>query len=574
MWTHLLRAATLIALVLSALPPSARAGTYTQFSCQHPDGTRAPTDNWWPDQRGGGLAWACASPALAMYAWVPYDTTGPASARISWIPSEGVTLRAFMLHRHVNVSPSSGTGNFTYRLSTITRSSISGVNEVVREGCDPRLSCTAIPDGDVTVSGLDLRRSPDQFGFPEVVVEVACENGACSDSGYGPSTAAYVSAARMVLEDNARPTTSEVGGSLASTRPVWGVASLTYKATDVGGGVYRHKLVVDGNTLVEEVANGNGGKCYDAMPGWGTPYEFDYTLPCAAKVDGRIALDLNRIAPGAHEISASIEDAAGNSRAIYSGAMNVLSDPARRLFDARGVVGLVNPMGDRPGYVANGLNASRDAVVDAYARRVRHGRQIGRPARATSTYPSSPTLIARVTAGGKPVANAVVSVIERESGSRTWRATRSLTTSRLGGVRVRLAPGPSREVRFAYVSDSESPTFVDSRSLTVNVRPRTTLSASPKRLRTGRRVRFGGRVTGGSIPPTGLTLSLQASGLDGRWLTFKTIRTTPAGRFRAAYRFTATTGSVRYRFRIRVLRQGGYPFAATYSRPVSVRVTG
>jgi hypothetical protein len=57
--------------------------------------------------------------------------------------------------------------------------------------------------------------------------------------------------------------------------------------------------------------------------------------------------------------------------------------------------------------------------------------------------------VARVTAAGKPVASAVVSVLERESGSRVWRATRSVTTSRLGGVSVKLAPGPSREVRFA-----------------------------------------------------------------------------------------------------------------------------
>jgi hypothetical protein len=168
----------------------------------------------------------------------------------------------------------------------------------------------------------------------------------------------------------------------------------------------------------------------------------------------------------------------------------------------------------------------------------------------------------------------VIAVLERESGSGTWRATRSVTTSRRGIVSLRLGPGPSRSVRFAYVPDSESSTFISSGALTVSVRPRATLHASPTRLHTGQRVRFAGRVIGGTIPSTGLALSLQATGLDGRWLTFKTIRTTAAGRFRARYRFKATTGSVRYRFRIRVLRQGGYPFAAAYSRPVSVRVQG
>jgi hypothetical protein len=494
-----------------------------------------------------------------------------ANATIGWKPTGDAILRAITIRRRAYVSTSVGAGTTIYRLNAPT---LEYRDPDVREQCHSRIYCSEVPWSDVVLAGLNWSDPIRTLTPAAIYITVRCHDDTCMDSQQSIATNVMVASATLTLGDDTAPTFSGVGGSMTTGAPIWGVADLKYKAADIGGGIYRQNLVVDGKTIVEEVADRNGGKCYDAMPGWGTPYEFDYTLPCAAKVDGRIALDLNRIAPGTHEISASIEDAAGNSRTIYSGAINVLSDPARRLFDARGVVGLVNPMGDRPGFVANGLNASRDAVVDAYARRVRHGRQIGRPARATSTYPSSPTLIARVTAGGKPVANAVVSVIERESGSRVWRATRSLTTSRLGGVMVRLAPGPSREVRFAYVSDSESPTFVNSRSLTVNVRPRATLSATPKRLRTGRRVRFSGRVTGGRIPPAGLALSLQASGLDGRWLTFKTIRTTSAGRFRAAYRFTATTGSVRYRFRIRVLRQGGYPFAAAYSRPVSVRVTG
>jgi hypothetical protein len=573
MWTFLSRAAALLVVLTWAIGPSpAEAGTYVQYSCRHPDGTVAPSDGWELYQEGGGSTTPCTNFPYDMIAQLPgVVNLKDTSANLSWAPHGDAVLRSFTLWREVRVSTSVGTGTTVYRLNSPT---LAYQDPDVREQCHSRFGCSGIPDGDVTVGGLALA-DPIRTQVPAfIIVTVRCHDDTCVDSSQSHGTYVRVHAATLTLGDDAPPTFSGVGGTLASAQPVWGLANLAYSAADIGGGIYRQKLVVDGKPVVEEVADPNGGKCYDAMPGWGSPYEFDYTLPCAAKLDGRISFDLNRISVGPHEISAAIEDAAGNARTIYTGHIDVLSDPARRVFDNQGMVGLANPMGDRPGLVANGGGASRDALLVAYVRRLRHGRQVGAPTRATSTYPSSPTLVARLTAGGRPIVHAIVSVLERESGSTTWRATRSLTTSRLGGVSLRLEAGPSREVRFAYVPDSESASFIASRSLTVNVRPRVTLSASPKRLRTGQRVRFSGRVTGGPIPSPGLALSLQASGLNGRWLTFKTIRTSPAGRFHAAYRFTATTGTVRYRFRIRVLRQGGYPFAAAYSRSVAVRVRG
>lgn len=567
MWTHLLRAtALLFAVTLLAGPSVANAGTYTQFACSHPDDTPAPADRWSASASGGGSAFLCGASQHVAVAKLPTENAPKdAIGELTWTPVDSsVTLAGFTLRRRASVASSAGPGTFVYRLNSPTTAYQS---PDVREQCHSRFSCSTIPMSDITVDGL-------QGGG--IFLMMICHDWVCDDGDpiHSGESAVELARATVVLRDDTSPRFSDLGGTLASGRAVWGIADLTYDATDVGAGIYRQKLTIDGRTVVNEVADSNAGRCYDAMPGWGTPYEFDYVLPCAAHVHGQIAFDLNRVTPGEHRIEASIEDAAGNARTMYTGAINVVSDPSSRTFDAQEVIGLANPLGDRPGLVANGVNASRDAIVTAYVRRVRHGRQIGRPIRAASTYPRSPTLVARVTASGRAVAGAVISLLERESGSATWRATRSLMTSQRGAVSFRLDAGPSRTVRVAYVPDSESSTFVSSGTVAVSVRPRATLKASPAHLRTGQRVRFSGRVSGGAIPSAGLALSLQAMGLDGRWLTFKSVRTTAAGHFRARYRFKATTGSVRYRFRIRVLRQGGYPFAAAHSHVVSVRVQG
>jgi hypothetical protein len=539
------------------LCPTARAAAYHVYGCQHPDASPAPADGWLGYTMVYTQSTLCSGrlPSTATILAIPVpDWT---HSELIWRHSNGaaVELIAARIRRSVTLPASPPSGSFAYRLYT-------GIwaygPEDLRDSCSTSAGCTTIAESDVSVAGLH---------GGDVWLLVQCDGGCVPGTTTRPNV--VVTRSDLTFADDVTPEVSNIGGSLASGRAVWGVADLTYRATDVGAGVYLQKLVIDGKTVAEEVADSNGGKCRDVMPGWGTPYEFDYTIPCAARVDGRIVVDLNAISTGPHEISAGVEDAAGNARTIFSGHIDVLSDPAHRAFDTQGVVGMSNPLGDRPGLVANGTGASRDAILAAHVRAARGLRRS-----ATVTYPAAPRLVVRLTAGGKPVSGAVVSVLEREAGSVTWRATKIATTSQVGDASVRLDSGPSRAVRLAYAPDSESTTFVSSPTLSVRVKPRVTLRANPRRRRTGQRVRFSGRVVGGAIPATGLALGLQAEGPDGRWLTFKTIRTNAGGRFHARYRFTSTTGNVRYRFRVRVLRQGGYPFAATHSRPASVRVEG
>ena len=90
----------------------------------------------------------------------------------------------------------------------------------------------------------------------------------------------------------------------------------------------------------------------------------------------------------------------------------------------------------------------------------------------------------------------------------------------------------------------------------------------------GEDITLRGRVLGRPLPAVGKLVQLQAFS-RGKWLTFATPRANPSsGRWSYDYRFTATRGTVRYRFRARVPRESGFPYASGASRYVHVTVRG
>ena len=92
-------------------------------------------------------------------------------------------------------------------------------------------------------------------------------------------------------------------------------------------------------------------------------------------------------------------------------------------------------------------------------------------------------------------------------------------------------------------------------------------------VRNGEAVRFTGRLAGGHVPQGGKLIDLQAY-YRGGWRTFATPRSDGGGRWSYRYRFGATRGVVRYRFRARIRREAAYPFELGYSRRVRVTVRG
>ena len=136
----------------------------------------------------------------------------------------------------------------------------------------------------------------------------------------------------------------------------------------------------------------------------------------------------------------------------------------------------------------------------------------------------------------------------------------------------RRCEGPSRVVRFRYTG---SP-LVRARTaeVEIQVKATTTIRTNRKRVVNGEDVVLSGRVLGQQLPPVGKLVQLQAYS-RGRWITFATPRADAAtGRWTYRYRFTSTRGTVRYRFRARVPREAGFPYASGTSRFAHVVVRG
>jgi hypothetical protein len=76
------------------------------------------------------------------------------------------------------------------------------------------------------------------------------------------------------------------------------------------------------------------------------------------------------------------------------------------------------------------------------------------------------------------------------------------------------------------------------------------------------------------MPSVGKLVQLQAYS-RGNWRTFATPRARARSRrWSYRYRFTATRGTVRYRFRAVVPAEGGFPFVRGTSESIGVSVRG
>lgn len=107
---------------------------------------------------------------------------------------------------------------------------------------------------------------------------------------------------RLTLSDDANPTiTASPTGTLIDPSNRDRQRALAYSASDVGSGVYRHRLIVDNDLKVNEVVNGNDGKC--SPP-------FVIPVPCrTSAVAGAINFDTSALGDGPHTAKLEVRDA-------------------------------------------------------------------------------------------------------------------------------------------------------------------------------------------------------------------------------------------------------------------------
>jgi hypothetical protein len=271
-------------------------------------------------------------------------------------------------------------------------------------------------------------------------------------------------------------------------------------------------------------------------------------------------LDDAALAAGSYQLRARATDQAGNEASTGSrldGQPMALSLPLR---------------------LASRLRAGveRERVVRRTIRRHGERRVVRRRVRVLA--PTS-----RVRAGG--LAQIAGRLIDRDGHGIAGAEVRVLSSSAIspeqqlavlqtgadGRFRYRARGDMSRTLRLVHPG---SPLVLPAeRAVKLTVPARTILDVSRQRVLNGQAVTFTGRLRTQPAPPAGKLVELQAR-LTNRWQTFRTVRTDAAGRWAIRYRFKRTRGVQRFRFRVRLPKEAGYPFAAGGSRPLAVRVRG
>lgn len=323
----------------------------------------------------------------------------------------------------------------------------------------------------------------------------------------------------MRLSDRTSPTVA-LGGSMFLPGSRRGEQTVVPSATDVGGGVHRFLLQVngvpvtahtvpcrttDGVALRLRPCPGQAATTFGAATG-SAPFRQGPNLVRACVIDYAVGTAANR--------------ACAERRVRIDNLCPVSTIGTGSLLDARL---------SRPGHGHRARSAGRATI---------HGRL-----RSSS---------------GAPVAGATVCVAARvELADASERVVATPTTGPDGRFSARLPKGPNRRVRVAYWPGAESAV---ERHLRIHVRARPRLRLRPRRpIRNEHRVRFQVRLPGPAAAKRRVRIQAHAG---KRWMDLRIGRTGARGVYRARYRFHATTGRRKYAFRAIVPRQQGYPYRA------------
>lgn len=158
----------------------------------------------------------------------------------------------------------------------------------------------------------DLRAPFDKQGLDATYVDlqVLCTNGGLRCARRVGVDAAAVAVA---LADPAAPVVANA--RLTDDGERSGTLRASFDAADVGGGLYRALVKVDGK--IAQTVPLAPAPCADVNAGDADPYQFDVPVPCPALVQGAaVLLDVRSLPPGPHGAEVSVEDAAGNETTV------------------------------------------------------------------------------------------------------------------------------------------------------------------------------------------------------------------------------------------------------------------
>jgi hypothetical protein len=545
----MLRACTATCLMALITPMSASAGSYTVSSCRagwSPEVQRAPGED------GPNADDYCDLPEHGLFAGFTGTPTRLAAGDYAgWrfdAPADTTLVKAVVRWN--------GLGDY---------------GAVDRGGVYAKIDSSTRP-GSPRWDQFDITDILELLDASWVRVSLVCEPASSGCRRLIPPVdfaRFFVRASTITLADRFAPSVQAVGGAAVLENTWTGSEPLTFSATDRGGGLFRVIVEADG-VPVKAVPAVADDRCVDRT---GTR-DFGYPVPCPTQGAGSVSIDAADLPSGPHIVGVYLEDVAGNRTALVAPSQRLIVNDYRAVgyyADGR----FFNPRFATP-RVANGAGAISGARLTAsFVRQVGRGRarHSVRAAKREVRFSQRPTVKGTLTApSGEPIADATVFIGQQPEGQR-WRLDGAVHTDSAGDFVYRpAARHPNRQLRAVYFPFSDSHENVATDPLTLRVRAGLTLHVDRHRLRNGQRLIFTGRVLG-VLPAEGIAVTLQAK-VGRHYRSFRQLRASSRtdGRIRTAYRFERTTGPVRYRFRLKVVRQAGLPFQGGVSPVVSVLV--
>jgi hypothetical protein len=405
-----------------------------------------------------------------------------------------------------------------------------GVSAAGRRGGGhvPQLLTTPLagPPRPFSAPGPGIERFRWSGGARSFVARLACvRDGGC---GKGERSGIRIRRLSLRIADRVRPAVALRGPAFApgSKR---GIQAIQAIATDVGAGIHRFLLQVNGQPVEAHAA-----ECR-AADGFALRLR---PCPLRARTTFRAATTRAPFRQGPNTVRICSID--------YG-----LDTQANRACAERHV---------RVDNLCPISSAGPGRLVEAHISRTRPAHERGEA-----------TVRGRLrSAAGAPLSGARVCVATRVplAGAGEHVAATPLTEPD-GRFTAELPSGPSRRVRVAYWWSRND---VAERHLDLRVRARPRLRLRPRHpIRNGRRVRFDVRLQEPAAPRRWVRIQARSG---KRWIEVSNGRTGLNGSYRAHYRFHSTSGRHVYAFRAVVPSQRGYPYRGGHSRVRRVTVVG
>ena len=293
--TRWLLAASAAGMVM-LVPAPASADLYSVFSCRDPLGPVNEAIGWVGTKSGTGqVANGCAAGG-ALTAVLPQPRPeGDASASWTFAAPPGTKIVRFHARRT--------TAGLTKSLLASDLAYIVETDTATLEKCAPSTESSCI---------ADLSAPVQKEGLNGAWVRI---RAICTNAGDVCSSPLRVdtSQVNIGLQDLFAPKVANV--KVLDDGDQSGKLAVGFDAADIGGGLYRMIVKVDGK--VSSVVSA-GGKCADALATDADPYQFAVPVPCPLATTGaRGEVNVRALTPGPHGVELAIEDAAGNQTAVY-----------------------------------------------------------------------------------------------------------------------------------------------------------------------------------------------------------------------------------------------------------------